>query len=179
MGSHFRRCAFSFLAAAAAGCAQELSGPTKELQVPAGGAPVLTSAERAALDSQAYPTSAVARAAFNEALQPVPEPKELKPLALWTEQEAAADALGRIGSAAVPDLILALENHDSAVRLKATNVLGRMGPDAAAAVPSLVKLLEDADPEVRKAATRTLGQIGPAAKDAVPSLMKSLLQPSP
>lgn len=179
MRSHLRCSALSFLALAAAGCTPEPPGPTKELQVPAGGAPVLTSAERAALDSQAYATSAVARVAFAEDLQPVPEPKELKPLAMWTEQEAAADALGRIGSAAVPDLILALENHDPAVRLKATHVLGRMGPDAAAAVPSLIRLLNDADPDVRKAATRTLGQIGPAAKDAVPSLMKSLLQSAP
>ena len=33
--------------------------------------------------------------------QPIAEPELIKPLAAWTEQEAAAEALGRIGSAAV------------------------------------------------------------------------------
>jgi HEAT repeat protein len=118
----------------------------------------------------------VAQASFN---QPLDEPQILKPLERWTEQEAAADALGRIGAAAVPALIEALDNPHPAAREKAVEVLGRMGPDAAEAVPALVRLLDDPDESVRKATARTLGQIGPAAKDAVPALMQTLLKPSP
>ena len=64
-----------------------------------------------------------------------------------------------------------------AARLKAIEVLGRMGSDAHDAVPQLVTLLDDPDPAVRKAAARTLGLIGPAANAAVPALMRKLLQP--
>ena len=65
---------------------------------------------------------------------------------------------------------------DPTVRLKAVEVLGRMGDDAAAAVPDLVKLLDDPDADVRKAAARTIGRIGPAAKAAVPALMQKLFE---
>jgi hypothetical protein len=104
-----------------------------------------------------------------------PAEYNLKPLDKWTEQEAAADALGRIGTAAVPDLIAALRSNDAEARLQATQVLARMGSDAKEAVPDLIRLLDDPDERIRKAATRTLGRIGPAAAEAVPALMKSLL----
>jgi len=160
------------------GCRPGSLGPTKEVEVPSGGPPVLTLADRAAKE---YETShrasgPVARATFE---QPIEEPQPVKPLTLWTEQEVAADALGRIGAPAVPALIEALKNADPAVRLEVVEVLGRMGDEAADAVPSLLKLLDDPDPGVRKAAARTLGQIGPAAKDAVPALMRALLQRAP
>ncbi len=100
----------------------------------------------------------------------------LKPLDKWTEQEAAADALGRIGTAAVPQLIAALRSNDVEARLQATQVLARMGSDAKEAVPDLIRLLDDPDERIRKAATRTLGRIGPDAAEAVPALMKSLLE---
>jgi hypothetical protein len=115
----------------------------------------------------------VARAAYLEPVTPA-----IKPFPEWSEQEAAADALGRIGAAAVPALIDALHGSDPAVRIKATEVLGRMGADARDAVPHLVKLLDDPDEAVRKAATRTLGRIGPPADPAVPALVRTLLQPS-
>jgi len=166
--------------AALAGCSRGSQGPTKEVQVPNGGPPVLTSAERTAeeLTAAKRPPRTIAQASFT---QPVEEAPPIKPFEQWTEQEAAGDALGRIGAAAVPDLVQALQSQDSAVRLKAIEVLGRMGSDADAdgAVPHLVKLLDDPDPAVRKASARTLGLIGPAAKDAVPALMRKLLQPSP
>jgi hypothetical protein len=161
-----------------AGCSSGQPGPTKEIQVPGGGTPVLTSAERTA-NEMAGPKrqpSTIARASFE---RPVVEPEPLKPFELWTEPETAAVALGRIGAAAVPDLVQALQNPDANVRLKGVAVLGRMGSEAAAAVPQLVMLLDDSDVEVRKAAARTLGQIGPPAKDAVPALMRTLLQPAP
>jgi hypothetical protein len=105
-----------------------------------------------------------------------PAEYNLKPLDKWTEQEAAADALGRIGTAAVPELIAALRSNDAEARLQATQVLARMGSDAKEAVPDLIRLLDDPDERIRKAATRTLGRIGPAAAEAVPALMKSLLE---
>ena len=104
-----------------------------------------------------------------------PAEYSVKPLEKWTEQEAAADALGRIGPAAVPMLIETLKSGDADARLQAIQVLARMGSDAKEAVPHLIPLLEDPDERIRKAATRTLGRIGPDAAEAVPALMKSLL----
>lgn len=138
---------------------------------------MLTTSERAAvgkLTPMSTPPQLIAPVSFETPI--VDEPKGLKPLAEWTEQEAAADALGRIGAAAVPELVQALSSPDAAVREKAVGVLGRMGAEAAPAVPSLTRLLDDPDPVVRKAAARTLGRIGPAAKDAVPGLMRALLE---
>jgi HEAT repeat protein len=160
----------------AGGCTRGPQGPTKEIQVPNSGPPVLTSSERTAQELAAKRlTRAVAQASF---AQPVDEAPPVKPFEQWSDQEAAADALGRIGPAAVPSLIEALHSQDPAARLKAIEVLGRMGSDAHDAVQELIKLLDDADPAVRKAAARTLGLIGPAANAAVPALMRKLLQPS-
>jgi hypothetical protein len=177
------RCVSSWLLVAAglglvAGCGRGSAGPTKEIQVPSGGAPVLTVAERAEKEAQDVkkPRGPIALATFD---QPIEEPQPLKPFDEWTEQEAAADALGRIGPAAVPPLVQSLASPDAGVRLKGVEVLGRMGPGAAEAVLPLVKLLDDPDVAVRKAAARTLGHIGPAAQDAVPALMRTLLQPAP
>ena len=158
-----------------AGCGPLTSTPKKAIAVPSGGKVVLTAAERAGQELQPGTPSSVALAAFET---PIEEPQLLKPLEQWTEQEAAADALGRIGAAAVPSLIAALESPDAAARQKAVGVLGRMGSDAAPAVPHLINLLNDPDPAVRKASARTLGRIGPAAKDAVPNLMQTLLEPT-
>lgn len=94
-----------------------------------------------------------------------------------TEQEVAAQALGRIGQPAVPMLMNALQHRDPHVRLQAAQVLAKIGPEAKAAVPILVAALDDQDPRVRRASARALGQIGPAAQDAVPALMRSLVQP--
>jgi HEAT repeat protein len=105
----------------------------------------------------------------------VPAQHSLRPLEEWTEQQAAADALGRIGPPAVPQLVAALESSDSTSRLRAAEVLARMGSDAQDAVPALTRLLDDPDEQIRKAAARTLGRIGPAAEEAVPALMRALL----
>jgi len=157
-----------------AGCTGEAQ-PTKQVQSPEGGKAVLTTEQRAVEQkAPAGQRATVARASFE---QPVEEPQVLKPFEQWTEQEAAADALGRIGAAAVPELTQALMNPDAAVRLKAVEVLGRMGQEAQGAVAVLVTLLNDPDEKVRKATARTLGQIGPAAKDAVPALVRTLLEP--
>jgi hypothetical protein len=104
------------------------------------------------------------------------EHSSVLPLDAWTEQQAAADALGRIGPPAVPPLVAALESSDPQTRLRAAEVLARMGSDAKDAVPALTRLLDDPDEEIRKAATRALGQIGPAAEEAVPALVRALLE---
>ena len=105
-----------------------------------------------------------------------PAQYSLKPLEQWTQQEAAADALGRIGPPAIPQLIDLLKSPDADVRLIAAQVLARMGSDAKEAVPNLIPLLKDPDERVRKAATRTLGRIGPDAAAAVPELMQALVE---
>ena len=103
----------------------------------------------------------------------------MRPFDEWSEQQAAAEALSRIGPPAVPMLVQALQHSDPEVRLQAVRVLIRMGPDAKEAVPALVPLLDDPDERIRKAAARSLGRIGPEAGDAVPALMRSLLQAEP
>jgi hypothetical protein len=161
--------------AAFCGCSQKSPTARKEIQVPDGGPPVLTSAERAARDvPKSRDPRIIAQASYEQPTDS--RPQIVKPFEQWTDQEAAEDALGRIGAPAVPALIDALRSVDPNVRKKAIEVLGRMGEDAAPAVLSLTALLDDPDITVRKAAARTLGQIGPAAKDAVPSLMRNLFQ---
>jgi len=107
-----------------------------------------------------------------------PAQYSLKPLQDWTEQEAAAEALGRIGPAALPQLVELLRSERAEVRLIAAQVIARMGSDAKDAVPALIPLLDDPDERVRKAATRTLGRIGPDAAAAVPELLKALVEPA-
>jgi HEAT repeat protein len=159
------------------GCGEPPPPAGRVVQVPTGGEPVLTAVEMA--NAARQPDSgAVVRASFEHPAdrQPV-EPPQIKPFDEWTEQEAAADALGRIGPAAVPSLMETLRDPDPKVRLKAIEVLARMGGDAKDAVPELIRLLEDPDEPVRKAAIRTLGRIGPPAKEAVPALMQTLMTP--
>lgn len=92
----------------------------------------------------------------------------------WSLQETVADALRRIGPAAVPSLTQSLKSTDSDLRLRAVEILGRMGPEAKDAIPDLIERLGDDDPRVRKAAVRALGQIGPSAAAAVPELIRIL-----
>src|SRR5690349_4573148 len=136
--------------AGAAGCGDVPIRPSKTIEVPAGQQPVLTSVQRPPsepappADTAANVSSpgTVASAIFE---RPIAEPEPIKPLAAWTEQEAAAEALGRIGAAAVPALVETLRSPEAAVRLKGVEVLGRMGADAREAVPHLVRLLDDPD----------------------------------
>src|SRR5262245_2682492 len=180
-----KTCVKSALSAAAAllaGCGGTMLPPVRQVKSPDGGEVVLTSAERAqaAPDERRQPQPRpVAPALFEQPVKEPPLEPLLKRFEAWTEQEAAADALGRIGPPAVPALVQALQTPEAAIRIKSCEVLGRMGEGAQDAVPDLVRLLDDPDAGVRKSAARTLGRIGPAAKDAVPALMRSLLQPTP
>lgn len=88
--------------------------------------------------------------------------------------ETAADALGRIGPAAIPQLVIALRDQDPQVRKEAARALARMGAEAAPALQDLIVALKDADESVRRSAAQAIGQIGPAAKDAIPALVEAL-----
>jgi hypothetical protein len=176
--------ASTLVLAALLGCAKKPPAAKREIEVPDGGPPVLTSAERTAHELQPPASRAVAsqpgvvtQAAFEQPAES--HSHAIKPFERWTDQDAAEDALGRIGAPAVPALTDALRSTDPSVRRKAVEVLGRMGDEAIDAVPSLTALLDDPDPSVRKAAARTLGQIGPQAKDAVPALMRTLFRQPP
>lgn len=105
--------------------------------------------------------------------------RSLRPYYEWSDSEAAADSLGRMGAAAVPNLITALQDPNPSVRALAARVLARIGPEAVIAVPALTQLLEDSDADVRRAATRALGQIGPGAAESVPELIRLLEEPDP
>jgi hypothetical protein len=137
--------------------------PTKTVEVPAEPAPQFISA-----------TGKTPRPIYDYNVAPAQY--SLKPLEHWTEQEAAAEALGRIGPAALPQLIELLRSPQADVRLLAAQVIARMGSDAKDAVPALIPLLKDPDERVRKAATRTLGRIGPDASAAVPELLQALVE---
>ncbi len=60
---------------------------------------------------------------------------------------------------AVPDLRLALTSSDADIRVKASQALGEIGPDARDAVPDLVMALEDERYEVRQAAADALDKM--------------------
>jgi hypothetical protein len=163
-----------FFVLAVGSCSRLTGTPTRSIKVAEGGPPVLTTAERVALEMDVRrPPGFVSQASY---ARPIEQPGPLKPFEQWTEQDAATDALGRIGPAAIPALVESLRGADPVVREKALDVLARMGPDAQAAVPELIRLLDDPNPEVRKMAARTLGRIGPAAEAAIPALMRNLLE---
>jgi HEAT repeat protein/tRNA A-37 threonylcarbamoyl transferase component Bud32 len=90
----------------------------------------------------------------------------------------AVVALGQMGPTAheaIPALIEALEDAESAVRWDAAKALGKMGAVAARAVPALTAILHEQDDEIaRQHVVAALGAIGPAARTAVPALISSL-----
>lgn len=157
---------FCVALALAAGCHELTGEPTRQIRTPEPPTTFISTAG-----------GYVAHASFED--DAVEERFTVKPIAAWTEQETAADALGRIGPPAVPALVEALKSPEADVRLKAVDVLARMGNDAKDATPDLIRLLDDPDERIRKAATRALGIIGPEAAPAVPALMRSLMQPEP
>jgi HEAT repeat protein len=83
---------------------------------------------------------------------------------------SAVIALGRIGAAAVPELIRALGDDHPEVRTSAVIALGRIGGDAKAAIPDLFQRLRDGDSEVRSASALSLGAIDPSNRNLVPVL---------
>jgi Uri superfamily endonuclease len=76
-------------------------------------------------------------------------------------REAAAQALGRFGAAAVEPLAALLADESADLRWWAARALAEVGPKGA--VPLLAGALGDADPDVRACAALALGHIGDGA----------------
>ena len=83
---------------------------------------------------------------------------------------SSALALGRIGAAAIPELIPVLKTDYPEVRTSAVIALGFVGKDAQDAVPYLMPLLSDKSLEVRQATALALGSIEPENRELVPAL---------
>lgn len=86
-------------------------------------------------------------------------------------QQAAADALVRIGPKAVPALVAGVGNEKPAVKRLAVASLARIGPGAVDAVEVLRGAFKDKDTDTRIHAAHALGKIGPGAKTALPDLI--------
>src|SRR5262249_34063989 len=92
---------------------------------------------------------------------------EGKPLADWLKSPKgeepvspeAAEALRRLGQAAVPGLIRALKDEEWRVRTRAAVALGLLGAEARAAVPALVEALLEEDKYLRSHAAAALGKV--------------------
>ena len=110
-------------------------------------------------------------------LGPRPEKYQIQELRKQLESEdvderlLAIKGLRKIGPAAVPTLVAALQDAAASVRRRAAEALGGIGPAAEAAVPALVAALQNDRDAVREAAARALEGIGPAA---VPALVAAL-----
>jgi HEAT repeat protein len=95
-------------------------------------------------------------------------------------RQAAAEALGRIGTAAAsarPALLLCLKSDPfSQVRSSAASSLGWLGP-APEVIAPLVAALEDDDPEVRRYAAHSLSLLAQLAGPAIPKLIDRLDDP--
>lgn len=93
-------------------------------------------------------------------------------------QRYALGVLQKLGSAAEPavaGLVDALTDADDAVRLKAIELLGTIGPPARSRAWSpLAALLQDADPALRTAAAAALAKLGPPGRDAIGKLLSLL-----
>jgi HEAT repeat protein len=80
--------------------------------------------------------------------------------------------------AALPALVVALDDPDSMTAGRAAQAIGNMGAYGRPAVPGLVKMLKSTDEGLRNSACIGLRGIGPAAKDALPALEQALSDPS-
>jgi HEAT repeat protein len=97
----------------------------------------------------------------------VPRPLRMPP--------SSAIALGKVGIAAVPELLECLRDAQPRVRASAAIALGFVGPKAKAAVPALAKLLADHAPEVRQAAALNLGEIDLHTEE-LPAVLAALIR---
>jgi HEAT repeat protein len=91
---------------------------------------------------------------------------ELKGLAPQTRNAAAYEiaGMGPAAAAAVPALIVALDDPVAAVRFPVTIALLEIGPAAKAAVPRLVTMLdEELNDEIAASARRALRRIDPGS----------------
>ena len=70
------------------------------------------------------------------------------------------ESVGTDAGRAIPLLLVALKDSNSAIREAAANALGKIGPEAKAALPTLYLLLNDEDILVRNAADAAIDNIG-------------------
>jgi len=92
----------------------------------------------------------------------------------------AARTIGKMhvaAAAAIPDLIVTLEDPADRLREHSAEALGDIGPEAASAVAALTKTLQDPYVKARRDSVRSLGQIGPAARASIPEIEKLLKDP--
>lgn len=89
----------------------------------------------------------------------------------------AAQTLGSIGRAAIPQLLQAVENGTGEVRRGAAYVLARIYPSRRVATPALLKMMNDPEPESREQAIATLEAIH-ASDEAVLRAMRNALADS-
>ena len=75
---------------------------------------------------------------------------------------------------AVPALIKALKDENSAVRWSAASALGSIGTEAKDAVSALIEILKDENSDVRESAASALRRISTEAKEVIPSLIAAL-----
>jgi HEAT repeat protein len=94
-----------------------------------------------------------------------------KQVPVWA---VVGSALGRIGPAALPDLIPLLAGENLQMCGGAAQAIHVIGPEAKEAVGPLLELLAKDEPFTRRAAIYALMGIGPEAKAAVPALTEAL-----
>jgi len=85
------------------------------------------------------------------------------------ESEAAAAALARIGSEALPALIDALADERPHVRFASTQAIELLGAEGKAAAPALVKLLSDQELGPRAGAVRALAAVAGDERELWPT----------
>jgi HEAT repeat protein len=87
---------------------------------------------------------------------------------------SSAFALGRIGVASLPELLVLLENPEVRIRMNALMALGFMGANGKEAIPQLLKHLHDPDSEVRHTTALTLASLGAEADQIISPLSDCL-----
>jgi HEAT repeat protein len=83
----------------------------------------------------------------------------------------AAEALGKSGQEALPDLLRLLQDRNPDHRFHAAVALREIGPEAVSAVKPLAKMLRESEEDLRQAAADCLGAIG---KKALENLLDAL-----
>lgn len=91
--------------------------------------------------------------------------------------DRAANALGKVGSPAIPALSVALRDRNPVVRRRAAEALGAIGRPAASTAPEVTELLGDPVRHVRASAARALGMMGATDDCAIDDLAECLADP--
>jgi HEAT repeat protein len=89
-------------------------------------------------------------------------------------REAAAHAVGQMGTGALAALSGMLAHSDKYVRRNAVWAMGRLGTGALPALQGLCRALEDPDPRTASGAAQAIGGMGEAGADAIPSLTAAM-----